>query len=406
MHLPPESLADRVGTDAIVLRGTNQAGMRAQNERLVLSLVRSHGALAKTDIARMTGLSAQTVSVIMRALEDEGLLVRREKVRGKVGQPLVPMALAPDGAYFLGLKIGRRSTDLMLMDFIGQTLGLRRHTYPYPTPGAVMDFVAQALPELAASLPADRAGRIAGIGIAMPFQLWNWAQFVGAPQTEMDAWRHREIQAEIAALSGLPTYIQNDATAACGAELIFGREERPSDFLHLFIAHFIGGGLVLNGKLHVGPSGNAAAVASLPVPRADGGMHQLINVGSLARLEHLMRASGQDARAIWDRAHDWPVPLQIRHDWISAAAAGIAHAALSVTAVVEIRALIIDGWLPVDWRADLVSAVRANLQTLDFSGIDQPEVLEGTIGDQARTLGAASIPLSQRFLVPPDGSET
>lgn len=405
MNLTPETLADRPASDSIVLRGTNQAGMRAQNERLVLSLVRSHGALAKTDIARMTGLSAQTVSVIMRALEDDGLLVRREKVRGKVGQPLVPMALAPDGAYFLGLKIGRRSTDLMLMDFIGQTVGLRRHTYPYPTPDVVMDFVAHALPELAASLPANRAGRIAGIGIAMPFQLWNWAQFVGAPQAEMDAWRHRDIQAEIATLSGLPTYIQNDATAACGAELIFGREDRPADFLHLFIAHFIGGGLVLNGKLHVGPSGNAAAIASLPVPRADGGMHQLINVGSLARLEHLMRASGHDARAIWDRAHDWPVPLQIRRDWIAAAAAGIAHAALSVTAVVDIRALIIDGWLPLDWRAELVAAVRTALQTLDFSGIEPPEVVEGTIGDQARTLGAASIPLSQRFLAPL-GSET
>ena len=43
----------------------------------VLSLLRQHGALAKSDIARMTGLSAQTVSVIMRALEEDGLLVRR-----------------------------------------------------------------------------------------------------------------------------------------------------------------------------------------------------------------------------------------------------------------------------------------------------------------------------------------
>ena len=57
-------------------RGTNQTGMRDYNERLVLSLVRQHGALAKTDIARMTGLSAQTVSVIMRELEAERLLVR------------------------------------------------------------------------------------------------------------------------------------------------------------------------------------------------------------------------------------------------------------------------------------------------------------------------------------------
>jgi hypothetical protein len=59
----------------------------------------------------------------------------------------------------------------------------------------------------------------------------------------------------------------------------------------------------------------------------------------------------------------------------------------------------------LDWRAELVAAVRTALQTLDFSGIEPPEVVEGTIGDQARTLGAASIPLSQRFLAPL-GSET
>ena len=54
--------------------GANQIRVRAHNERLVLSLVRRHGALSKADIARRTGLSAQTVSVIMRALEKEGLL--------------------------------------------------------------------------------------------------------------------------------------------------------------------------------------------------------------------------------------------------------------------------------------------------------------------------------------------
>ena len=57
-------------------RGSNQSGMRAYNERLVLSLIRQTGALAKAEIARRTGLSAQTVSVIMRALEADGLLLR------------------------------------------------------------------------------------------------------------------------------------------------------------------------------------------------------------------------------------------------------------------------------------------------------------------------------------------
>ena len=46
--------------------------MRDHNERVVLSLLRQHGSLAKTAIARMTGLSAQTISIIMRMLHDSG----------------------------------------------------------------------------------------------------------------------------------------------------------------------------------------------------------------------------------------------------------------------------------------------------------------------------------------------
>src|SRR5215510_12188905 len=97
-------------------RGTNQSGVRLYNERLVLSLVRRHGSLPKAEIARLTGLSPQTVSVIVRQLEGDGLLLKKRPQRGKVGQPLVPFSLNPEGAYFVGIKIGRRSGDLILID--------------------------------------------------------------------------------------------------------------------------------------------------------------------------------------------------------------------------------------------------------------------------------------------------
>ena len=79
------------------LRGSNQSGLRAYNQRLVLSLVYSHGHLAKTDIARLTGLSAQTGSVIMRELEAEDLIVKGEPIRGKVGQPRCRCRSIPTG---------------------------------------------------------------------------------------------------------------------------------------------------------------------------------------------------------------------------------------------------------------------------------------------------------------------
>ena len=64
-------------------RGTNQVGVRLYNERLVLSLVRRHGALPKADIARLTGLSPQTTTVIMNRLAEDGLLLRQPKQRGQ-----------------------------------------------------------------------------------------------------------------------------------------------------------------------------------------------------------------------------------------------------------------------------------------------------------------------------------
>jgi predicted NBD/HSP70 family sugar kinase len=381
------------------LRGTNQIDMRAQNERILLSILRRQGPMAKTDIARMTGLSLQAVSVMMRKLEEDGLLERRDPLRGKVGQPLVPMALAANGAFFLGLKIGRRSTDLMLVDFLGRSVAVERNTYPYPTPDAVMDFVRQALPRICMTLPLVLRSRIAGIGIAIPFQLWNWASYVGAPPADMEAWRHRDIEAEVAALSGLPCWLQNDATSACGAELVFGREDRPSDFLYVFIALFIGGGLVLNGKLHKGPTGNAAALGPMPVPGPGGKMRQLITVGSLSELETKLVARGLNATQIWDRAENWQVPDDLRQAWIQAAAEGIAHATLCAAAITELSAVMIDGWLPVDWRVDLTTEVRDCMARMDFTGLDRPTVIEGSVGHLARTLGAAAIPLSKRFLV-------
>src|SRR6187549_3515737 len=93
-------------------RGTNQIGVRLYNERLVLSLIRLHGELPKADIARLTGLSPQTISIIMNQLTDDGLLRKGRPTRGKIGQPSVPYSLDPEGALSFGLKIGRRSVDL------------------------------------------------------------------------------------------------------------------------------------------------------------------------------------------------------------------------------------------------------------------------------------------------------
>ena len=104
---------DSAGTGPARLRqrGSNHTGMRQFNERVVLQALRTHGSLAKAEIARVTGLTAQTIGLITARLDEDHLLRREAPVRGRVGQPSVPLGLNPDGAFAIGIKIGRRSTD-------------------------------------------------------------------------------------------------------------------------------------------------------------------------------------------------------------------------------------------------------------------------------------------------------
>jgi predicted NBD/HSP70 family sugar kinase len=392
-------LPDRSLPEVAVLRGTNQSGMRDHNERLVLSLVRRHGALPKSDIARMTGLSAQTVSVIMRGLEEEGLLERGEPLRGKVGQPSIPMSLAAEGAFFFGLKVGRRSADLVLTDFRGRLRAARRKVYRYPTPDAVVRFVSEAAPALAGELSPALRERVMGMGVAMPFQLWNWVSVLGVPQQEMDAWRSRDLGAELQAVVRLPVYVQNDATSACGAELIFGTGERPKDFLYFYFGTFIGGGLVMNGQLFLGRTGNAAAVGSIQVPAPGGGTRRLIDLASMSVLAEAMEAAGEGSDHLWSQHDRWEVSDGVLSSWLDQAAGALAHATLAAAALLEIEAVLIDGWMPVAVRAELVRRTEAALLELDLAGIDVPVIREGTVGADARAVGAAAIPLSQRYLI-------
>src|SRR5262245_53134785 len=162
-------------------RGTNQSGVRLYNERLILSLIRRHRSLSKVEIARLTGLSVQTASGIVARLERDGLLLRQDPQRGRVGQPAVPFTLHPEGAFSLGLKIGRRSCDLVLIDFLGGVRRRLHHTYPYPVPARLIAFVGENLKPLTRALPPASRQRIAGLGIALPFELWSWESEVGAP---------------------------------------------------------------------------------------------------------------------------------------------------------------------------------------------------------------------------------
>jgi len=381
-------------------RGTNQSGVRLYNERLVLSLIRRHGSLAKAQIARLTGLSAQTISVIIRQLEADGLLRKEEPLRGRIGQPSVPFSLNPGGAFFLGLKIGRRSTDLVLLDFLGRVLQGVHEPCRYPTPDSILEFAKRAVDTLVESLPRRSRARISGLGIAAPFELWNWEEQIGAPRAILDGWRSFDLRHEIGRICGWPVYFCNDATAACGAELVLGNPGHVLDFLYFFIGSFIGGGIVLNGSLYPGRSGNAGAVGSLPVPasRQSGSTsQQLIRSASIYVLEQQLLAAGSDPAVLFSSPDNWGDVGPELDRWIEGTAAGLAAASVAAVSVIDFEAVVIDGAFPPEVRRRIVEATTAAIEDFDRQGLSPMTIVEGTIGSGARAIGGACLPLIANF---------
>ncbi len=385
-------------------RGSNHVGMRQFNERVVLQAVRLHASVPKAELARLTGLSAQTIGLITTRLEDDGLLLRCAPVRGRIGQPSVPLALNPDGAFALGIKLGRRSTDCLLVDFTGQVR--QRETVAYDFPDA-----ASLLPAIAARMKAieggmgELAARLVGVGVAAPFNLGGWHKMLGLSQASSDQWNRIDLAAEVQAMASTPVSFAKDTQAACVAELVAGRGRDLKSFLYLFVDTFVGGGVVINSHLHGGVHGNAGAVASLPlhlVPERTGEQplvapEQLIGHASLWELEQRFGAAGLEPTAAYDdRATSAPY-LEHTALWIGNAARGLAQCVVSGTAFLDLDAVVIDGSFSRAMLALLLAQTTQALEDYNWEGLWRTRLIAGDIGSDARALGGALLPLHENF---------
>ena len=251
----PTDHAASVGKSAVPTmlrpRGSNHVGMRQFNERVVLQAIRLNASMAKAELARLTGLTAQTIGLITTRLEDDGLLIRHEPVRGRIGQPSVPMALNPNGAFALGIKIGRRSADLLLVDFTGVVRQRESLAYEFPDAQSLLPEIQIRMRSIQEGL-GPLAARIVGLGLAAPFNLGGWHKMLGLPQAVSDHWNRIDLCAQVQAFADVPVGFVRDTAAACVAELVAGRGRDLKSFLYLFIDTFVGGGLVINSHLHGG----------------------------------------------------------------------------------------------------------------------------------------------------------
>ncbi|MGJ3700599.1 MULTISPECIES: ROK family protein [Variovorax] len=385
--------------DLLRPRGSNQVGMRQFNERVVLQALRVHTSLPKADLARLTGLSAQTIGLITARLEEDQLIVKQGRVRGRIGQPSVPLALNPDGAFAIGIKVGRRGAEWLLIDFAAQVRERHAISYEFPDAEQLLPAIAQHIHRLRDGL-GPLAVRTVGAGLAAPFQLGGWHRTLGLSKAQSDVWNQMDLAAEVRARTDVPVGYARDTVAACVAELVTGRGHDLKSFLYVFVDTFVGGGLVIDSHLHTGAHGNAGALASLPMQSAAAGgapAQQLIAEASLWELEQRLRSEGLDATAAYDdRALEAPYAAATQA-WLASASVALAYAIASGTAVLDLGDVVMDGSMSRSLLEALLEQTRAALGRCNWEGIWQPRLHGGRAGAQACALGGAMLPLHANF---------
>ena len=387
------------------MRGSNHTGMRQFNERTVLRAIRHEGAIPKADLARLTQLSSQTVSIIVNRLLEDGLLIKQDRIRGKIGQPSVPLAINPDGAYSIGLQVGRRSLEVVVTDFLGQMRHQWQHNYPYPSPTEVLPKIKEGLKLMQKRMGAEAWKRAVGIGLSAPLAMHQWGDLMGKKaQKAMVDWEHIDLVQEVQAMSALPVEFAKDTTAACVAELVQGLGRDVPNFLYVYVGTFVGGGLVMDGHIVNGPRGNAGAIGSMPIglpplgTRANANTPaQLLQLASGWQLEQALMAASHDPLLVQQDAIMSPEFSAFTQPWLSQAAKALAMSATSAAALLDLDAIIMDGSLNPKLLQALIQQTEASLAQFSFDGIHQPQILAGQVGSHARALGGALLPLHAQF---------
>jgi predicted NBD/HSP70 family sugar kinase len=388
-----------------MMRGSNHNGMRQFNERIVLQTIRHHNAIAKADIARLTQLSTQTVSIIVNRLEGDDLLIKQDRVRGKIGQPSVPLSLNPDGAFSLGLQVGRRSLEVVVTDFLGDTRHQLQFTYPYPDPEVVIPNIKTALRQLQIMMGNDW-DKTVGIGLTAPLSMHKWSNLMGDSSAKsaeaLKSWEHLDLLSAVQAMTNLPVEFAKDTTSACMAEMLQGHGISINNFLYVFVGTFVGGGLVIAGHIMAGQHGNAGAIGSLPTGLAidtdkQGQPPQLLQLASGWQLEQSLEKAGFDPLLVHQDSIMDSQYAQHTEPWLAQASRALAMTITSATALLDLDAAVIDGSLGQSLIAALIKATREQLKHYNLEGLQAPKVMSGMVGSHARAIGGALLPLHTQF---------
>jgi predicted NBD/HSP70 family sugar kinase len=361
----------------------------SESETRVLSHVLRHRGVTQPDIVGATGLSQQTVSRLVSDLVERGAIqLGDRRTNGRRGQPRIELQIAPDHAYSIGVALMTDAMSVLLMDFSGHVVGYEHVVMPVMNRRVVFARLEDIAERLLASHAIAR-DRLFGVGIGISgYNLDGRSRY--NPPRALDDWAMVEIDALFSDALGLPAWVENDGNAAAIGESLLGVGRELSNFVYVFIAAGIGGGVVLNQRLMRGVHGNGGEIG-LVLPR---------NVYQLPTLETLLqsvRRRGVEVDGISDMLARFDIDWPGVDEWIERSRDPLSLIASSIAALLDPQAIVLGGRLP----PRLAQKIIPTIELFDDARREEPRPLPLIICSQTRVdacaIGAAMLPLEQRF---------
>lgn len=340
--------------------GLNQTNVRSHNERLILDLLRRGKTLSRFEIGQRSGLSAQTVSVLVRALLAEGLLSEGEVHRGRVGPPTTPFSLNPEGAFALGVCVGDQAIDLCCLDLTGNLRDPRR--IPIDTDCSIEDQVGAICEAFLAEADPSLRERLMGIG-------------VGLPHAEANAEYPSSIERRLTEQSGLPCLLLDDGSSAATGEVLFGDLAQTNSFAYIHVGLQTSLRVVLNGQAQ---TSRQEALLVLP------GVGQLVEAWPDQKLE-------DTAVLLQDELPD--VDDAVRQEWLINVATDLADTLMPLIAVLDFTRVVCVGPVADATLTEIAMALRT---LLSKRGV-LVDTATGHNAQYAKASGAAACVLSMKF---------
>ncbi|MEU9236584.1 ROK family transcriptional regulator [Streptomyces subrutilus] len=238
----------------------SQSSLHRANLERVVRAVRLAGSLTQAEIARATGLSAATVSNIVRELKEGGTVEVTDTSAG--GRRARSVSLSGDAGIVIGVDFGHTHLRVAVGNLAHQVLA--EEAEPLDVDASWVEgfdraeaLVGRLIAGIGVSL--DKA---IGVGLGVPGPIDVESGTLGSTAI-LPGWAGINPREELSRRLGVPVYVDNDANLGALGELVWGSGRGVKDLAYIKVASGVGAGLVINGQIYRGPGGTAGEIGHI-----------------------------------------------------------------------------------------------------------------------------------------------